>query len=174
MPYKEKKCKLCGKMFRPTSGNQKYCFGCRDEYRRERNRMLRKKYYQEHKEEVKEYSRKYRQEHKEEYKKWRERYLNTIKGRYAACKAEARRQRRQLEWKLTIEEFEKIIRQPCYYCGEMDGKFSGVDRIDSNKGYTIENCVPCCKTCNRMKRTMSPQEFVKRCKKIVQYQKRLD
>ena len=28
----------------------------------------------------------------------------------------------------------------------------GIDRIDNNKGYIIENCVPCCRECNFLKR----------------------
>ena len=40
-------------------------------------------------------------------------------------------------------------------------KCNGIDRIDSSKGYTVENSVPCCKYCNTAKNTMSVDEFLK-------------
>ena len=49
----------------------------------------------------------------------------------------------------------------CYYCGEtliwnkhskngMSGPYN-LDRMDPLKGYSIENCVPCCGLCNYTK-----------------------
>lgn len=36
----------------------------------------------------------------------------------------------------------------------------GIDRLDSNKGYTVENIVPCCFTCNQVKSNrFSPKEM---------------
>ena len=40
-------------------------------------------------------------------------------------------------------------------------KCNGIDRIDSSKGYTVENSVACCKYCNTAKNTMSVDEFLK-------------
>lgn len=55
--------------------------------------------------------------------------------------------------------FVKIER--CHYCGErikwekhgIKGKLHGyrLDRVDNSLGYTKENCVVCCRTCNRIK-----------------------
>ena len=36
---------------------------------------------------------------------------------------------------------------------------NGVDRVDSKGSYSIENSVPCCKTCNFMKGPMAKGEF---------------
>ena len=36
----------------------------------------------------------------------------------------------------------------------------GIDRIDSSIGYVVENCVPCCTLCNRMKSNLSGREFI--------------
>lgn len=43
----------------------------------------------------------------------------------------------------------------------MNGEFisNGIDRIDNNRGYVKENCVPCCKTCNYAKRKMDLLTF---------------
>lgn len=68
-------------------------------------------------------------------------------------------------WLLSNEQTIFLIQQNCYYCGEGPSnnyrllessyrgefKYNGIDRLDSNKEYTIENCVPCCIICNRMK-----------------------
>jgi len=170
--YKEKRCKICGKTYLPASGNQEYCLGCREEHRKEQRRVSKKKYYQEHTEKERAYSRKYSYEHKDKIRKYREKYLKTVRGQYFAYKAEATRARRQIRWELTIEEFGKIIKKPCYYCGEIKDKFSGVDRIDSDKEYTVGNCVPCCTICNHMKWIMSPKEFVERCERVVKYSKK--
>ena len=80
----------------------------------------------------------------------------------------------------SFEEFVKKSESPCYYCGLewskeiqdrrnetiKDGLFSdvvvkcnGIDRIDSEVGYTSKNTVPCCKYCNTAKNTMTQQEF---------------
>jgi hypothetical protein len=45
-------------------------------------------------------------------------------------------------------------------------KYSGIDRIDSNLGYSRDNCVPCCKRCNLAKRKMSYGDFLDLAKSI--------
>ena len=37
---------------------------------------------------------------------------------------------------------------------------NGIDRLDSAFGYTLENCVPCCKYCNTAKNTMLVSDFL--------------
>ena len=39
----------------------------------------------------------------------------------------------------------------------------GIDRINSQKSYTISNCVSCCKTCNVMKLNFSVEDFLEKC-----------
>jgi len=80
-------------------------------------------------------------------------------------------ERRGLEWDLTEEQFKEITQKDCYYCGtkpnnriENKGSngayiYNGIDRVNNNKGYTIENSVPCCYTCNRRKGKSSLQEY---------------
>ncbi len=60
------------------------------------------------------------------------------------------------EFALTRLQFETLRCQPCAYCG---GRGFGLDRIDSGRGYTVENCAPCCSWCNIMKRHYSLDEF---------------
>lgn len=75
------------------------------------------------------------------------------------------------DFQLTREQFENIATKPCTYCGSSlenimlpdseRGKFhyTGIDRVDSSKGYISENCVPCCRRCNLAKRNYELGEF---------------
>jgi hypothetical protein len=84
-------------------------------------------------------------------------------------------------FELTIEEFFDLSQQVCYYCGSEpssvsknyygkgDFIYNGIDRWNNSIGYKKENCVPCCGTCNYMKRTLSGEEFYKQINKIFNY-----
>lgn len=101
---------------------------------------------------------------------------------YLLIQREAMKQR-ELEFALTIEQFEFITKQNCFYCGveprqrhpktiqRLNGcyTYNGIDRVDSDKGYTIDNCVAACGRHNRMKGTMSQAEFLKACEDVVNY-----
>ena len=78
---------------------------------------------------------------------------------------------RGLKYNLTENQFKEITQRNCCYCGakpnnissnpKFNGnyKYNGIDRIDNNKGYTIDNVVPCCITCNYAKGTKTTKEF---------------
>lgn len=78
---------------------------------------------------------------------------------------------RNLDWKLTTEQFFQLIKQDCHYCdakpkNKFENKrvrgpfiYNGIDRVDNVKGYIFDNCVPCCKICNRAKDVLSVEEF---------------
>lgn len=83
--------------------------------------------------------------------------------------------RRGLEWSLTEKEFDWITQQLCHYCGTPPsncyakaggGKqstpfhYNGLDRKDNNRGYIVENVLPCCGTCNRAKGQLHYDEFL--------------
>lgn len=92
--------------------------------------------------------------------------FNTLVGsmKYAA-------EIRDLEWQLTNKQVRYLTKQPCYYCGAEPAQvsgggatngvyiYNGIDRVDNRKGYTTNNVVPCCSTCNRMKLAMTLEEF---------------
>lgn len=65
---------------------------------------------------------------------------------------------------LTDNEIYNIIQKPCFYCKEKEAY--GIDRIDSTKDYTIDNCVPCCFICNRIKNKYSIGVFLDKISKI--------
>lgn len=79
---------------------------------------------------------------------------------------------RNLEWNLSREEFSKIVQGSCYYCNSSPNNVfamksgdklirNGIDRLDNTKGYTLTNCVSCCKICNRAKGSLPLDEFLK-------------
>lgn len=81
------------------------------------------------------------------------------------------------EFTLTEEQFFEIVQRSCTYCGRKDTNaithksyntlgvnrdifyYTGVDRKDSSKGYTIDNVTSCCIICNRAKNALSEEEF---------------
>lgn len=72
---------------------------------------------------------------------------------------------RGIAFELSSEEFKGIVCKPCFYCDTFTtGESIGIDRFDNSKGYTIDNCRPCCDICNRMKWTFHPLFFIEKCK----------
>jgi len=78
---------------------------------------------------------------------------------------------RNLKYELTEKQFTEITKRNCFYCGAKPSNriaprsnneeyiYNGIDRLDSNKSYTIDNVVTCCKFCNAAKRDLSLPEF---------------
>lgn len=95
---------------------------------------------------------------------------------YSSQKGEAKY--RKLDFNLTKDEFKKLISGNCHYCNDIPRNlckpkkyygsliYSGIDRIDSSKGYITSNVVSCCKTCNRGKNDMSYKDFISYLKRI--------
>ena len=46
--------------------------------------------------------------------------------------------------------------------------FCGIDRIDSNKGYTKDNVISCCEMCNRMKSDYNVKDWLRKVKTIAE------
>jgi len=92
-------------------------------------------------------------------KEWRK----SLSGRLASYKRAATK--RNIGFYLTEKEFVGFWQKPCYYCNS-GIETIGIDRIDSNGGYTLENSVPCCTTCNKMKMALGVKEFLNHINKI--------
>jgi hypothetical protein len=85
---------------------------------------------------------------------------------------------RGLDFSLTDQEFDDLTSRPCYYCGAPPANcaaarthhghfiYSGIDRFRNDLGYTRDNCVPCCGTCNRNKGTMSGSQYIELSRRI--------
>lgn len=98
---------------------------------------------------------------------------SVINSVYSVYKSGA--SRRGIEFNIEKEDFEKLIKEDCFYCGSPpknvassyyeDGLqnkliYNGIDRVDNKIGYNITNCVPCCKICNISKRDLSKEDFL--------------
>jgi len=88
--------------------------------------------------------------------------------------------KKDFPFSLSKEEFKIITSQNCFYCGIEpkqkapcsntrfygDYIYNGIDRIDSSKGYTQDNVVPCCGQCNVAKNNHSYEKFLNWVEKI--------
>lgn len=85
--------------------------------------------------------------------------------------------KRNILLSISREEFDKTTYLPCFYCKKSNTSFmkskyrdtlyyTGIDRIDNEKGYETGNIVPCCRICNAMKCKMSISEFFEHLEKI--------
>lgn len=93
---------------------------------------------------------------------------------------------RKHSFELSIEETIVLLKGNCFYCNEPPSQihsaivsrknksqynfykkeeytilYNGIDRIDSKKGYSLSNVVPCCKSCNTAKLDRTKEEFEK-------------
>ncbi len=86
--------------------------------------------------------------------------------------------KRGIEFSLTKEQVESLFLGDCYYCSAppsttKDKRLdrvvvrNGIDRINNDIGYVLENCVSCCYPCNWSKMDETMEDFLKRCKRIV-------
>jgi hypothetical protein len=100
-------------------------------------------------------------------------------GHYRSYKGGA--SRRNLQFDLTEEEFILLSSKNCSYCGcdpiefrskrvgenKLSGYVAnGIDRMDNRRGYSKDNVVTCCPTCNGMKSKMGRSDFIEMCKSI--------
>jgi Homeodomain-like domain len=84
-------------------------------------------------------------------------------------------QKRNKDFTLSDKDVLNLCRAPCFYCGSMPSSYhyrvieerlNGIDRLDSKKGYNLDNCVSCCIVCNIMKNNFGFQEFMGQIKNI--------
>jgi hypothetical protein len=95
---------------------------------------------------------------------------------YAKYKCGAKK--RNLPFTLDIYQFQNLIFKVCSYCNQepsnqvrrktYDLLYNGLDRVKNNCGYTMNNVVPCCAICNRMKHTLTRDTFLTHIQRINQ------
>ena len=75
--------------------------------------------------------------------------------------------RREKTWTLSNVEAGRLLLQPCHYCGKSSehldkealNPYNGIDRLDSALGYTPDNVITSCRTCNKAKLDSSYSDF---------------
>lgn len=101
-------------------------------------------------------SNKWRQNNPERFKELTHIYTerNKTKPSYRLNKAKAKSKERGIPFDISLEDYTNLISKPCYYCNGKLGVVKmgvGLDRIDSSKGYIINNVLSCCGICNMIK-----------------------
>lgn len=99
-----------------------------------------------------------------------------------------RAKRKKIKFELTKNEFRKLTSNNCFYCNskpsticgksklKSNGVYvhNGLDRINSFKGYIKNNVVTCCEICNKAKRNLSIEDFIKWIKMITSYASKIN
>lgn len=152
----EKSCDDFHKMKKGLMGVRSTCKECRKEEKKE---YLKRDY-------VIEKNKKYYLEHKKEIRDRCNKHRFTLNGQYHEYKKNAKR--RKKDFNLSEEDCKPFFNGVCYYCGE-EYNGLGIDRIDNEIGYVLTNLVPCCYRCNIMKHTSSKTEFIERLKLILKH-----
>jgi hypothetical protein len=84
---------------------------------------------------------------------------------------------RKILVEINFDDFLKISKQDCTYCGcpptirkgERSWhitKINGIDRVDNNLGYVPGNIVPCCWQCNQSKSNLTLEEWKSWLRKV--------
>lgn len=96
--------------------------------------------------------------------------------------------KRDLDFSIDRDKFTELTSSNCHYCDSKpsesvamrqkgkskhrslngDYLYNGLDRVNNNIGYTVENCVPCCWICNEMKSNKNKEDFIEHIRKIVE------
>lgn len=108
---------------------------------------------------------------------WGESSFNALYGKY---KDSAKKRKHSFD--LTKEQFKHLTQSNCFYCNSPPENASkhrqhwshyihnGIDRRDNKIGYTLDNCVSCCKKCNYAKHVQTEQDFLLWAFKLVKFQ----
>lgn len=75
-------------------------------------------------------------------------------------------QNKKISFDLTEEQFKELCTSQCWYC-KRQPLVVGIDKIWPDDGYVMDNCVPCCNSCNRDKFNASLEEFTLRDERIM-------
>lgn len=94
-----------------------------------------------------------------------------------------RAKKKDLSFELSEQEFRQLTSSNCHYCDvkplqnsnrkhagmkrkdklrfKVEYIYNGIDRINSDKGYFLQNCVSCCGSCNTIKSDILSYEEMK-------------
>jgi hypothetical protein len=133
---------------------------------------------------MKELGEEYWKRNAENQKKWRNdnpdkvKKINKMKRdnpKYKLNYYKMRAERSNIKWELTDEEACEYFKSCCRFCGcECGETGNGIDRLNNEDGYTLENTVSCCEMCNMMKGNLSEYIFIERCRYILSHNGLID
>lgn len=96
-------------------------------------------------------SRAWRTEHPHSWRESNARWERSLPGKFNHMKKSAKR--RGLLVDMTLDQYMLLLEdKTCHYCKNgLAETGSSLDRKNSNLGYSVENCVPCCTDCNMIR-----------------------
>lgn len=77
--------------------------------------------------------------------------------------------KRNREFTLTEEQTVELLKSDCHYCGQTPDPLNGIDRMENEIGYTLDNCITACLDCNYRKGQMSYDDFNTWLDKILKF-----
>jgi len=114
----------------------------------------------------------WRQKNSEHVANYRRERAKQVEVKMSSCRRGAKAKNIHFE-EADAEQLAEKLTQACCYCGiepsEKNGELNGLDRVDNTGGYTDENTVPACSTCNFAKGTMSAAMFQSMCVRVTQH-----
>lgn len=100
--------------------------------------------------------------------------LQSIRGRFTAAKGRLKQRKKKLSWDIKFNDYVDIIKKTCFYCSkDLLLEFgTGLDRIDNSLGYTVNNVLPCCGNCNKIRGDyLTVDEMVHVMSSLMEYRK---
>lgn len=88
--------------------------------------------------------------------------FNQVKANYMR-----KAKKRKIKFNLSDKQLHLLFEKKCYYCeispykSKSDYIYNGIDRVDNDNGYLIENCVSCCYNCNIIKSGVTKNIIIK-------------
>ena len=169
---KSKRCSKCGEVknisefYKSAYGHRSMCKSCNNQTSKDNEykyKETRKKYKNDNKTLINKKAKEYYNQNKTSISLKHKEYRISQKGKYSKYKKNAIN--RNKDWNLSNDEFQSFWQQDCFYCGESIDTI-GLDRVDNGSGYSMDNCIPCCSKCNKMKNTLSIKDFINKIKRI--------
>lgn len=115
---------------------------------------------------IKKTAKTYNEKNKNRFSERGKQYRTSPHGRFIHARGSAKK--RNILFTLNEEDYNEFLKiEDCFYCGEkLPLAGIGLDRVNSNEGYTRDNVVRCCFYCNVMKSDLSINIFFQRIAKI--------
>lgn len=94
-------------------------------------------------------------------------------------------QKQKVPFDISIDQFKYLASQLCHYCGAVPSNkfkqkyrqdeyiYNGLDKKSPALGYSLQNCVTCCKVCNWAKGKKTYEEFIIYLNNLVNFRKNL-
>lgn len=158
-------CKDCGRsqVDHPVLGLCRPCNKKRDYIKhKDKNLATKRKYY----ERIKDSYNAKRREGRPARKTPEKEHKFTERGRYLELQRKTKKHSEYSD--IGFELYKELIANPCYYCeGPLAKTGIGLDKKDPDRWYLLDNVVPCCAECNRVKNNILTFEEMRVAMKAV-------